>query len=67
MSNEQFDRLKKRLGKGKKSVTLTSDGWIPAVVGEYMHDDIEWLLNRVEELESENADLREELSGGANW
>jgi len=29
--------------------------------------EIFWLSKRIQELETENADLREELSGGGNW
>lgn len=48
---ERIEKIKKRLEKNKKWKTKTDEGYVPSIVGEYEHADVEWLIEQAEKLE----------------
>jgi hypothetical protein len=45
---ERIEEIKQRLERNKKWQTLIESGYVPSVVGEYKHDDVEWLIEQAE-------------------
>lgn len=47
-TDKRIEEIKNRLERNKKWTTQTNEGWVPSVVGEYRHDDVEWLIQQAE-------------------
>jgi hypothetical protein len=52
---ERIEEIKQRLERNKKWQTQTENGYVPSIVGEYKHDDVEWLIDELEKVKTDSA------------
>ena len=54
MDKKRLNYIKQHLDWSKSFKTKTDNSWKPSVVGEFKHEDIEFLINTIELLQKEN-------------
>jgi hypothetical protein len=63
----RIEEIKQRLERNKKWQTLIESGYVPSAVGEYRHDDVEWLIEQAERAERyENVEVAERVKKNLN-
>lgn len=65
---ERLNSIKERLRRNKKWQTQTENGYIHSVVGEYKHEDVQWLIEQAEKVEKLEKRKEEILvESGKRW
>jgi len=61
---ERLEGLRTHLQNVKRWEQKTTDGWKPSVLGEWRHDDVEWLIQQAERVAELEKRLDTEVESG---